>query len=168
LEAVAASLVEVVASPAEVVASEATSVTAVARASFGRTGPKSLGQPSGNYRGGVQSDVLVDEWLTVPEAAERLGVDVGKVRQLIRDRRVIALRRGEPGRLELPAAFIRDGALLKGLPGLLTVLSDAGYDDEASVLWLFTPDDSLPGTPVQALAENRGTEVKRRAQALAF
>jgi hypothetical protein len=26
----------------------------------------------------------------------------------------------------------------------------------------------LPGSPVQALAENRGTEVKRRAQALAF
>ena len=31
----------------------------------------------------------------------------------------------------------------------------------------FTPDPSLPGTPVQALSENRGTEVKRRAQALA-
>jgi hypothetical protein len=33
--------------------------------------------------------------------------------------------------------------------------------------WLFTADPSLPGTPAQALAENRGTEVKRRAQALA-
>ncbi|CAM5372847.1 DNA-binding protein OS=Streptomyces cyaneofuscatus OX=66883 GN=G3I52_17875 PE=4 SV=1 [Streptomyces cyaneofuscatus] len=33
--------------------------------------------------------------------------------------------------------------------------------------WLFTPDPSLPGTPAQALSENRGTEVKRRAQALA-
>ena len=28
-------------------------------------------------------------------------------------------------------------------------------------------DIQLPGTPVQALRENRGTEVKRRAQALA-
>ena len=42
------------------------------------------------------------------------------------------------------------------------------YSDEEALSWLYTPDDSLPGTPVQALAENRGTEVKRRAQALGF
>jgi hypothetical protein len=29
-------------------------------------------------------------------------------------------------------------------------------------------DDSLPGPPVAALREHRGTEVKRRAQALGF
>ena len=116
----------------------------------------------------MQIDVLIDEWLTVPDAAERLGIDVGKVRQLVRDRKILAVRRGEPSRLEVPAAFVQDGAVLKGLPGLLTVLADAGYDDEAALRWLFTPDDSLPGSPVQALTENRGTEVKRRAQALAF
>jgi hypothetical protein len=33
---------------------------------------------------------------------------------------------------------------------------------------LLRADDSLPGTPAQALAENRGTEIKRRAQAAAF
>jgi hypothetical protein len=34
--------------------------------------------------------------------------------------------------------------------------------------WLFSADDTLPGTPVQALRANRGTEVRRRAQALGF
>ena len=34
--------------------------------------------------------------------------------------------------------------------------------------WLTTADDTLPGTPLQALHENRATEVKRRAQALGF
>ena len=34
--------------------------------------------------------------------------------------------------------------------------------------WLFTPDDSLPGTPADALRAGRKTEVRRRAQALAF
>ncbi len=34
--------------------------------------------------------------------------------------------------------------------------------------WLFTPDDSLPGTPIDALRGGRKTEVRRRAQALAF
>ena len=56
----------------------------------------------------------------------------------------------------------------QGLPGTLTLLSDAGFDDAAALRWLFTADDTLPGTPIQALRENRGTEIRRRAQALAF
>ena len=69
------------------------------------------------------------EWLTVPDVAERLGVPVTRVHQLLRD---------------------------------------GGYDDEAAIRWLHTADDTLPGTPVQALAADRGKEVKRRAQALAI
>ena len=45
---------------------------------------------------------------------------------------------------------------------------DAGYDDEAALRWIFTDDPSLPGTPAQALTDNRMKEVHRRAQALAF
>jgi len=54
------------------------------------------------------------------------------------------------------------------VPGVLTVLHDGGYDDHAALTWLFTEDESLPGRPIDALRENRGAEVKRRAQALAF
>jgi hypothetical protein len=68
----------------------------------------------------------------------------------------------------VPADFAADGKVLKGLPGTLTLLRDARYSDEEALRWLFTPDDTLPGSPVQALVENRGTEVKRRAQALGF
>ena len=57
--------------------------------------------------------------------------------------------------------------ILKGLPGTLSLLADCGFSDDEALRWLFT-DDKLPGSPVQALAENRGTEVKRRAQALAL
>jgi Rv2175c C-terminal domain of unknown function len=120
----------------------------------------------------VQSESPVQaldiEWITVPDVAERLGTDAGKVRQLIRDRRIITFRRGEPSRVEVPAAFFQNGDVVKGLPGLLTVLSDAGYGDDESLQWLFTHDDSLPGSPIDALRENRGAEVKRRAQALGF
>lgn len=105
-------------------------------------------------------------WLTVPDVAERLGVPVTRVRQLLRDRKLLAVR--DDGVLKVPADFVRDGAVLKGLPGLLTLLADAGYSEEESLRWLFAEDPSLPGTPVQALADNRGTEVKRRAQALGF
>lgn len=116
----------------------------------------------------VHTETLVPVWLTVPDAAERLGVEVTRVRQLIRDRQVVAVRRGEPAVLQIPEAFIQDGKVLKGLPGTLTLLADAGYDETEALRWLFTEDPTLPGSPVTALAENRGTEVKRRAQALGF
>jgi hypothetical protein len=113
-------------------------------------------------------DTLVTSWLTLPELGDRLGLDVSRVRQLVRERQVVAVRRGEGNVLMVPEAFVQDGRVLKGLPGTLTLLADARYSDEESLRWLFTPDDTLPGSPVEALAANRGTEVRRRAQALGF
>ncbi|MGH3494681.1 MAG: Rv2175c family DNA-binding protein [Sciscionella sp.] len=106
------------------------------------------------------------EVLTFREAAERLGLPVSRVQQLCRDRHLVALRRaGEP---VLPAAFIDGDDLVKALGGTVTVLSDSGFTTTEMLRWLFTEDDSLPGTPIDALRGNRGREVKRRAQALAL
>ncbi|MEC4018936.1 Rv2175c family DNA-binding protein [Streptomyces sp. H27-D2] len=113
-------------------------------------------------------DGLVPSWLTLPDIAEKFDVEVTKVRQLIRDGQLIAVRRGENRVLQVPADFIGDGHIVKGLTGTLTLLRDDGYSDQEMLEWLFSPDPSLPGTPAQALSENRGTEVKRRAQALAL
>jgi hypothetical protein len=111
---------------------------------------------------------LVAKWLTLPEVAETLGVAPSRARQLVAEKQLVAVRRGENNALMVPADFLREGRVLKGLPGTLTLLADGGFNDEESVRWLFTPDASLPGAPVEALAANRGTEVKRRAQALGF
>jgi hypothetical protein len=111
---------------------------------------------------------LVDSWLPLPDVAERLGIDVGKVRRLLQDRALVAARVGERRVLCVPEALLLDGAPLPDLKGTLVVLSDSGYDDDASLRWLFTPDESLPGTPVENLRRGRKTEVRRRAQALAF
>lgn len=108
----------------------------------------------------------VSDWLPLPDVAAALGLDILRARQLVRERQLLAIRRD--GVLYVPAAFVQDGRVLKGLPGVLTLLTDARYSDEEALGWLFTADDSLPGTPVQALRENRGTEIKRRAQALGF
>jgi len=113
------------------------------------------------------ADALVGDWLTLPEAAARLGIPPGRIRQLLRDRKLLAVQRPD-GTPSIPLAFFDGGQVLKGLHGTLTVLFDCGFDDEDALRWLFTADDSLPGTPIQAMAERRGTEVNRRAQALAF
>ena len=113
-------------------------------------------------------DALVTEWLTLPDVAERLGVEVGRVRRLLQDRYLVAARRGERDVLSLPAALLADAAPLPELRGTLTVLADSGYADDEALRWLFTPDDSLPGTPIDALRAGRKTEVRRRAQALGF
>ena len=106
------------------------------------------------------------ETLTPAEAAEILGVSPNRVRQLLRDGRLMAVPGS--GNSKIPADFLQDGAVLKHLPGLLTLLHDGGFSDEEAFDWLFREDDSLPGTPVQGLRDNRHREVSRRAQALAL
>ena len=113
-------------------------------------------------------DSLITDWLTLPDLAERMDLPITKVRQLIKDRQLMAFRRGERRILSVPAAFVSGNQVLKGLPGTLTLLADNKYTDEEALRWMFTADETLPGTPVQALRENRGTEVRRRAQALGF
>jgi Rv2175c C-terminal domain of unknown function len=113
-----------------------------------------------------KTDELVGEWLTLPEVAQGLALDQRRVKQLLRDHRLLGVQRAEG--LCVPAVFVQDGQPLKGLQGTLTVLTDAGFDDVEALRWLFTADDSLPGTPVQALVEHRVKEINRRAQALAL
>lgn len=113
-------------------------------------------------------DELVGEWLDWSQASDALHVSVSKVRQLIREHHLAAAVPVPGGGQKVPAALVMDGEIVKGVPGLLTVLHDGGYDDRESIAWLFTADDTLPGRPIDALRENRGSEVKRRAQAMSF
>ncbi|WP_232675796.1 Rv2175c family DNA-binding protein [Nocardioides sp. R-C-SC26] len=113
-------------------------------------------------------DALVDEWIDWAEAGRRLGgVSVSKVRTMIREHHLAAAVPRPGAGQQVPAAFIVDGEPVKGLPGLLTVLHDAGYDDRECIAWIHL-DQDLPGRAIDALRENRGSEVKRRAQSLGF
>jgi hypothetical protein len=111
---------------------------------------------------------LVGEWLDWSQASEILGVSVSKVRQMIREHQLAAVVPAPGAGQQIPAELLVDGVVVKGVPGVLTVLHDAGYDDREALGWLFTADDTLPGRPIDALRENRGSEVKRRAQAMGF
>jgi Rv2175c C-terminal domain of unknown function len=111
---------------------------------------------------------LVDGWLDWTETAHRLGVTEAKVRTMVRAHELAAAVPREGAGPHVPAAFLDDeGLVVKGLAGLLTVLHDGGFDDRECIAWLFL-DADLPGRPIDALRENRGSEVKRRAQALGW
>lgn len=111
-------------------------------------------------------DVLAPdvEVLPLPGVAKRFGVSVTRVHQLIRDGHLLALRR--EGVLGVPEAFLTETGIVKGLGGTITLLRDNGYGEDEILSWLFTADDTLPGTPIEALCGDRGREVKRRAQAM--
>jgi hypothetical protein len=113
---------------------------------------------------GLSEDIAT---LPVAEIAQRLGQPVSRVQQLVKDGQLLSFRR--EGELVVPADFLDDdGVVIKGLPGTITVMRDGGYSDPDILRWLFTEDDSLPGTPVASLRAGRQREVKRRAQAMAF
>ena len=105
--------------------------------------------------------------LTLPELAERLGTDVVHARTAVKDGTFLALRRGD-GVLVVPERQLDGDQPVKHLVPVLRLLRDAKYTADEAWRWLSTPDDSLPGSPLDALHENRATEVKRRAQALGF
>jgi uncharacterized protein len=105
-------------------------------------------------------------WVTLPDVAQRLDVPVTRVHQMIREGALVAVR--HDGVLRVPAELIAGKLAIKHLPGVLTLLRDAGFTDDEALRWLYSPDDSLPGTPAAALSGDRATEVKRRAQALAL
>jgi Rv2175c C-terminal domain of unknown function len=113
------------------------------------------------------TDAIVGDWLSVPEVAGRLGLPVSRVKQMLRDRKLVAVQRPS-GEFAIPAGFLDGNQVIQGLGGTLTLLFDCGFGETEALSWLFTADDSLPGTPVQALTERRRTEVNRRAQALAY
>ena len=104
--------------------------------------------------------------LPVAEVAQLQSLPVSRIHQLVRDGQLLSVRRG--GEVVVPADFLDGSAVVKGLPGTITVLRDGGYSDTDILRWLFADEDSLPGTPIESLRAGRHREVKRRAQAMAF
>lgn len=110
-----------------------------------------------------------DEWLSVPDFAERIGATASHIRELMRERALVAMRRGESQAWYLPARFILDDAdgprILPTLRGTITVLADGGWADQEILDWLLETSDELGQTPLSAMQEGRRAPVRRAAQA---
>lgn len=134
-------------------------------------GTSDRARPGGGarYPGGVSTaEELVDAWLPLPDIAEVTGLGISQVRRLVEDRAICGIKTGDPKVFRVPAAFLLDDGVVPALRGTLVLLHDAGFDDDESIAWLFTEDDSLPGRPIDQLRAGAKGEVRRRAQALAF
>lgn len=109
------------------------------------------------------------EWMSVPEVAERLGVPITRVREMLREQRLPAQRRGENAALAIPSLALaeqEDGwAPVPTIHGTLTLLADLGFSEEDRVAWLLEERQELGMSPLRALAEGRRAPVRRLAQA---
>lgn len=114
------------------------------------------------------SDVLasVASWITVPDAAELMGVPLGRVRRYIEEHHLVAVKRD--GIVSIPAETIVDGEPLASLHGTIIVLLDSGYSLDAAVEWLYTFDEQLPGTPMEFLLKGHKSAVRRLAMVQAL
>ncbi|MDX2377161.1 Rv2175c family DNA-binding protein [Microbacterium sp. LRZ72] len=105
------------------------------------------------------------DWLTIPEVAEALGETPGRVRRLLDEHSLVAVR--HEGALRVPAVFLVDDRPLSSLRGTVIVLRDAGFTDEEAVEWLLSRDEIIGDAPIDALRAGRKHEVRRVAKALA-
>ena len=114
--------------------------------------------------GGVPAGESV---IAIPDAAERMGVVVTKVMDLLNNGQQLAIRLDNV-RYIPEMFFTEDGDLNKFVPGVISLLSDGGYSSQEILEYLYEADDSLPGRPVDALHGHLAREVMRRAQAMAI
>jgi hypothetical protein len=112
------------------------------------------------------TDLPATQWLTVPDLVDLLGLTPSKVRRLIEDRHLVAVRRD--GVLSVPADFVKDGEPLTELRGTIIVLADNHFRDDEIMEWLLEENELLDATPIAALRAGRKAEVRRVAQALGF
>ncbi|MGJ0204849.1 Rv2175c family DNA-binding protein [Leucobacter sp. gxy201] len=106
------------------------------------------------------------EYLTIPDLVELFELNQSKVRRLLEDHHLAAVR--VDGVLKVPALFVKDGEPLASLRGTLLALHDAGFSSDEAVAWLLAPNDELDGRPVDLLRAGNKSAVRRATQSLAF
>ena len=128
-------------------------------------------------------DLLITDWLTVPDLAERLGTVAKSVRSAIADRRVVGVKRGPDKIFQIPAAFLIGAhranpadvrpeldtgkeIIMPSLQGTITLLSDMGLDDAEILAWIFTVQDLIGERPIDALHTGNRSIVRRAAATL--
>lgn len=105
-------------------------------------------------------------YVSIPDLVERWQMGPSKVRRLIEERYLAAVR--IDGVLRIPDEFVDGDEPLSTLRGTLLALHDAGFSDDEAVLWMLSENEQLGERPVSALRAGRKSAVRRATQSLAF
>lgn len=112
------------------------------------------------------TEAVSTEFLTVPDVATQLNVSQSKVRMLLEEQHLGAIR--IDGILRIPASFISQGEVIPAIRGTLMLLKDAGFDNDEAVTWMLSENQELGETPISALIRGHKAPVRRAVQSLAF
>lgn len=123
-------------------------------------------QSADAWHASAVADTGSEQWLTVPDVCERLGLSPGKVHRLVEEKSLMGVK--TDGVFRIPEVFLDGAEPLKDLRGTAVVLVDGGFTDEAAVDWLLRDSVDLGTSPVAALHQGRKAEVRRLAQSLAL
>jgi excisionase family DNA binding protein len=106
----------------------------------------------------------VDSWLTIDQVADILGVSASKVRRLIEEHILFAVRvEKQP---MIPAHLIQNGEPLPSIRGTMLLLLDMGFSESEAIEWLYQDNQYLESSPIEALLQGHKAPVRRAAQAL--
>ena len=106
----------------------------------------------------------VSDWLTLDQVADQLGLSTGKIRRLIEEHVLFAVKIDkEP---KVPAHLLVNGEPLSSIRGTLLLLLDIGLEINEAIDWLYTDNDDLGEMPISALLKGHKAPVRRAAQTL--
>lgn len=106
------------------------------------------------------------QYLTIPDLVDLFGSTPSKIRRLIEDNYLAAIR--IDGVLQIPVDFIDGREPLPSLRGTLLALHDAGFNNDEAVAWLFADNDELGKSPIKTLKSGNKSAVRRATQGLAY
>lgn len=110
--------------------------------------------------------VSEQRYLAIPDLVEIFGVTPGRVRRMIEERYLLAVR--VDGVLSVPEEFVLDGEPVAGVRGTALVLLDAGFSETEAVEWMLAENEELGARPIDELRLGRKAGVRRATQGLAF
>lgn len=111
--------------------------------------------------------VIADEvanWLSLDEVASQLGLSTSKVRRLIEEHVLFAVKIEK--QLMVPADLIVDGEPLASVRGTMLQLMDIGLSELEAIEWLYADNEYLGEKPISALRKGHKAPVRRAAQNL--
>lgn len=106
----------------------------------------------------------VTDWLTLDQVADRLKLSTGKVRRLIEEHVLFAVKIDkEP---KVPAHLLVDNEPLSSIRGTMLMLLDLGLELNEAIDWLYSENDDLGEMPIESLIKGHKAPVRRAAQTL--